>query len=218
MHKLLDEISNRLTIGDSIYCNSIHLLTAYNLKETADHVVKVSSIAMELANNFGVDANKAKLAGILHDIGVIIPNDKKVEIAQLLKIELYSEEKEVPSIIHQRLSKEFAKMFFDVQDDEVLNAISSHTTLRSKPSRLDMIIFLADKISWEQNGKQPFQDLIKKDLKTSLELATFNYINFLLKNEKSLQVVHPWLNEAYNELQKVPSMALSEPVDVINGY
>ncbi len=91
---------------------------------------------------------------------------------------------------------------FGVQDIDVLDAISCHTTLRSHPSKLDMVVFLADKISWDQDGKPLYMDLILKGLETSLEQGTYNFINYLVENKKSLRVVHPWLLEAHNYLLK----------------
>jgi hypothetical protein len=46
MHKLLNEISLRLTTDNSIYDKSIKLLFSYNLTETADHVRNVATLAM----------------------------------------------------------------------------------------------------------------------------------------------------------------------------
>ena len=202
MHKLLDEISLRLITDGSIYDNSIKLLSSFSLIDTADHVENVAAQAMRLASNYGVDVNKAKTAGVLHDISVIIPNENRVEIAELLGIDLYNEEREFPMIIHQKLSKEFAKLYFGVHENDILDAISCHTTLRSKPSKLDMVIFLADKISWDQDGKPPYLDLIMQGLETSLELGTFNFLNYLVENKKNLQVVHPWLLDAHKDLEK----------------
>jgi len=202
MHKLLDEIPSRLQINGSIYDNGIKLLNSFNFTDTADHVKNVASQAMKLACDYGVDTHKAKVAGILHDISVIIPNENRIEIAELLKIDLFDEEKEFPMIIHQKLSKEFAKLYFGIQENDILDAISCHTTLRSNPTKLDMIIFLADKISWDQDGKPPYLDLIMKGLETSLELGTFNFINHLVVHRMNLKVVHPWLLEAHNDLLK----------------
>ncbi len=112
MHKLLDEISYRLKTDGGIYENAIQLLTFFNLVDTADHVKKVASKAVTLGKDYGVDANKANIAGILHDISVVVPNENRIEVAELLGMDLYDEEREFPMIIHQKLSKEFAKLYF----------------------------------------------------------------------------------------------------------
>jgi HD superfamily phosphohydrolase YqeK len=136
----------------------------------------------------------------------------------LFNIDLFDEEIEFPMIIHQKLSKEFAKLYFGVQDTDILNAISCHTTLRSNPTKLDMIVFLADKISWDQEGKPPYLELIMNGLETSLELGTLNFVTYLVENRKSLRVVHSWLLDAYNELSKVPPIVLSDIANVKNGH
>ena len=40
----------------------------------------------------------------------------------------------------------------------ILKAIESHTTLRSNPSKLDMIIFIADKLAWDQPGNHRLKE------------------------------------------------------------
>jgi len=131
------------------------------------------------------------------NISVIVPNEYRVEAAGQIGIKLFKEESEFPMIIHQKLSKEFARLYFGISDEDILDAISCHTTLRSNPSKLDMIIFLADKISWNQEGTPPYLDTVLQGLETSLESGTRNFINYLMDNKKELRVIHPWLIEAH---------------------
>jgi len=202
MHQLLEEVSVSIKNEGTIFDRAIGLFSFYNLPETAEHVQNVASQAAKLASAYGVNAKKAEIAGILHDISVIIPNDKRVDLADSLDINLCDEEREFPMIIHQKLSKDFAIRLFGVKDKEILNAISCHTTLRANPTKLDMIVFLADKISWDQEGLPPYLDQIMKGLDVSLEQGTFNFIDYLMKDKKNLKVVHPWLADAFNHLSE----------------
>lgn len=82
----------------------------------------------------------------------------------------------------------------------VLSAIECHTTLKASPSALDMVLFVADKIEWDQSGTPPYLDRIHHALQHSLEQAAFAYLSFLWEQREKLRVVHPWLKEAYEYL------------------
>ncbi len=79
------------------------------LSETAAHVGAVADEAMRLAAIFGVSQPKAELAGLLHDISAVIPNEHRVQAARALKIDLLPEEETFPMIIHQKLSVPIAR-------------------------------------------------------------------------------------------------------------
>ena len=66
----------------------------------------------------------------------------------------------------------------------------------SKPSKYEMVLFLADKISWDQDGEPPYIDIIEEGLSISLENACKNYINYVYENNMLL-CPHKWMNEAH---------------------
>jgi hypothetical protein len=45
---------------------------------------------------------------------------------------------------------------FGVADEGILSAVGCHTTLRAGASPLDKVVFVADKIAWDQAGPPPF--------------------------------------------------------------
>ena len=141
---------------------------------------------------------KVYLAGLLHDIGGIIPVNKRVEKAIEYKLDLYDEEIEFPLIIHQKLSKYIARNTLNIKDDCILSAIECHTTLKEKYSAEDLVVFIADKISWDQKRIPPYLNELNNELDKLLENAALYYINFILEN--NIKVVHPWLKLARNNL------------------
>lgn len=106
-------------------------------------------------------------------------------------------------IIHQKLSKEMARDIFGIHDREILDAVGCHTTLRSSATRLDKVLFVADKIAWDQPGNPPYLAEITNEFDKSLEHASFAYINYLWQQREKLRVIHPWLRDAYYELEPV---------------
>lgn len=175
-------------------------LVEQNCLKTYDHCISVGDYAFELGENYLDEPDKARIAGYLHDISAIYPNDQRVDVAKKMGIDLYKEEIELPMIIHQKISKEIAFNEFNVTDPVILSAIECHTTLKEDYSDLDLVVFIADKIKWDQQGKPPYIAGLMTALDRSLEAAAYYYIDYLLKHD--ILVIHPWLNEAHGKLKQ----------------
>lgn len=182
--------------------NDIHSLLVMNrCADTADHSIRVGEEARKLALMFGANPESAEIAGWLHDISALIPNQERIMVARHLDIDILPEEEAFPMIIHQKLSRYMARDIFDMTDPEILDAIGCHTTLRAQSTLLDQVLFVADKIAWDQPGKAPYLDDLLHNLDKSLEHAAFSYIRYLWERRHRLRVVHPWLIEAYEDLK-----------------
>ncbi len=169
--------------------------------ETYFHCIEVGDYAYELGKAYLINPKKAQIAGFLHDISAIYPNNFRVRVAQDHNINLVPEEIEFPMIIHQKLSKLIAQEGFGISDPEILSAIECHTTLKPNYSTLDLVLFVADKIKWDQKGKPPYLNGLLRALDSSLEDAAYYYIDYILNND--IKVIHPWLIAAYKELKVV---------------
>ncbi|MED2011535.1 MULTISPECIES: bis(5'-nucleosyl)-tetraphosphatase (symmetrical) YqeK [Bacillus cereus group] len=178
-------------------------LLKYNKELTYKHSIRVAKEARKIAITYHVNEEKAALAGYLHDISAIFPNEDRVAVAEEFGIEILQEEREFPMIIHQKLSKVIAKEIFKVDDEEILNTICCHTTLRKLATKMDLVLFVADKIEWDQNGAPPYLVEVKKELEKSLEHAAFAYISYLWDRKDTLKVIHPWLDDAYWQLKEI---------------
>ncbi|MGG5341380.1 bis(5'-nucleosyl)-tetraphosphatase (symmetrical) YqeK [Enterococcus sp. AZ192] len=165
---------------------------------TYHHCMSVGEYAYRLGEKTLNDPNKAKIAGFLHDISATYPNDQRVDVAKKLEIPLCKEEIKFPMIIHQKISRQMALDIFKITEPEILSAIECHTTLKGGYSDLDLVVFVADKIKWDQTGEPPYLDGLIAALDQSLEHAAYYYIEYLLNND--IKVVHPWLMDAYREL------------------
>jgi predicted HD superfamily hydrolase involved in NAD metabolism len=173
-----------------------YFLVLLGYPKTANHCAAVAAKARELANKFGSDPFRAEQAGYLHDISAVIPNEKRIDFAQSQSVEVLGEEIIYPMIIHQKLSVVLAREIFGVTDNEVLSAIGCHTTLKANPTLLDKVVFLADKIAWDQDGSPPYLTEIITAMDVSLDNAVLEYLNYLWERRNQLKVIHPWLVEA----------------------
>jgi predicted HD superfamily hydrolase involved in NAD metabolism len=202
MIEVFNSLINDFNFTGNLQKDTYNFLIKHNRYTIAEHSIRVARKSKVLAKKFGANESMAEMAGLLHDIGGVYPNEIRIEIANRLGIEVLEEEEQLPLILHQRISKVMAKEIFNINDFEILNAIECHSTLRASASLMDMILFVADKVEWDQNDLPPYIDRVEKALNESIELAAFEYIRFLFESKESLKVVHPWLKEAYLDLGK----------------
>lgn len=111
-----DEIFEELLLGfnleNDILNDSINFLTFHNKDKVAEHSQKVATAAGKLAEKFGIDKDKALIAGLLHDIGNVIPYENMDKTSIDLGIEVFLEERMFLPILHQKLSKAMAEKIF----------------------------------------------------------------------------------------------------------
>jgi len=139
-------------------------------------------------------------AGRQHEISEVAPVHGHLAAARALGLEILPEEASAPVLIHQKLSAVMAEQVFGVRERQVLDAISCHTTLRAHSTRLDKVLFVADKLAWDQPGEAPFAKDMRASLKISLERAVWVYLDYLWQRRQTLPAIHPWMAAAYREL------------------
>ena len=115
-------------------------------------------------------------------------------------MEIDAAEEKYHFLLHQRISRLIAQEEYNINDIEILDAIECHTTLKKNASMYDKIIFIADKISWDQEGVPPYYDLIQSKVMDSLDKACYAFIKYQFDN-KLLLMPHQWLIEAFDELK-----------------
>ena len=110
------------------------------------HSLCVSFCARELAGIYHVSEEKAALAGLLHDCAKCIPLEEMQNFIQAGKqdvdVEIYGN----GNLLHGYAGAVRANREFHTEDEEILDAIRTHTTGRPGMSTLEMILFLADKM------------------------------------------------------------------------
>ena len=170
---------------------------------TARHCAAVAAEARGLALRFGADAGQAETAGWLHDISAVIPDAQRVAAARELGVEVLPGEEACPMLLHQKLSAVLARELFGVTGAGVLSAIGCHTTLRAGASALEKVVFVADKVAWDQAGEAPYHPALRAALDVSLDAAARAYLDHIWERRRELRVVHAWAKAAYAELAGV---------------
>lgn len=154
-----------------------------NLKESRFiHTLGVVSVAKKLAENNGVDIEKAEIAALCHDIAKNIPVDEMEKIIKDKKIILTEDEKNTKELWHSILAPVLAKEKLKIEDEEILSAIRWHTTGKENMSKLDKIIYIADMIepSRKFDGVEEIREATIKNLENGVLLGLTQSIKFLL--------------------------------------
>ena len=154
------------------------------------HTIDVADTAVEMANAFNVNPNKAYLAGILHDCA------KNLDDLELLALCADNDEKVTqieqnrPFLLHSKAGVIVAKTRYHITDEEVLAAIRWHTTGKAKMTDLEKIIFAADYIE-PGRDKQPrldyLRDLATKDLDLLVKSILEDMVDYLKNNNDEIE-------------------------------
>lgn len=173
-----------------------------NKTHTLEHVEEVAETAIWLARIHGLDVKKVRLAALLHDISAIITPQEMYDLAVARELEIDPAEEKYHFLLHQRISKIIANENFGIRDPDILDAIECHTTLKKNANKYEKVIFIADKISWDQKGLPPYYDALKSMVTESLDAACLYFIKYQFDNNLLL-MPHRWIIEAYENLNSI---------------
>ncbi|OPZ77114.1 MAG: putative nicotinate-nucleotide adenylyltransferase [Alphaproteobacteria bacterium ADurb.Bin438] len=178
-------------------------LLKFDRKDVLQHLFNVIDELEFIKKTYGYVEKESYCACLLHDIGKAIKDEMAVEFCLKHDIEMLEIEKKVPAILHQKTSEYIAKNTFKVTNEIVLDAIRHHTTLKANPSRCNIELFIADKMSFKDNEYIEVADKMKYYLKVSKELAIFTYLKELHEKQNDLNIYHPQTHEAYLYFKKL---------------
>ena len=164
------------------------------------HSVNVSKAAEMLAVRYGVDTEKAKVAGLLHDVCKEMDEKTLSKLLSEAKPELFNAFKGFPfKLYHGPAATVYLKKEFGIDDEEILNAVCFHTTGRPNMTTMEKIIFVADAISDEREF-----DNLKKLQELALEsinlVAIQKCIWAIQKCINKRITLHPYTVATYNDM------------------
>lgn len=110
------------------------------------HSLGVSYTSASLAMCYGFDVRKAEITGLLHDCAKFLSNDEMLERCEKYGIKIEESERVSPGLLHAKLGAYFTKVEYGCDDDEILSAITYHTTGKPNMTLLEEIVYVADYI------------------------------------------------------------------------
>ena len=111
-----------------------------------EHTLGVEYTACCMAYRYGADPTRTRIAALLHDCAKYIPSQMKIRECEAAGYQPSQAERKNPELLHARLGAIYARNKFGVEDEEILSAITWHTTGKPNMSLMDKIIYIADYI------------------------------------------------------------------------
>lgn len=170
-----------------------------------EHSLGVEYTAGTMAFVHGVDYEKALIAGLLHDCAKYVPNDKKISKCEKRGILISECEYKNPELLHAKLSAVYAKEKYGVTDEDILSAITYHTTGRPAMTTLEKIVYIADYI--EPNRTElPEMDMIRQEAYSDLDQCLLhilhNSVYYLCKKGAAVDPITKKTYEYYSHLRQ----------------
>jgi predicted HD superfamily hydrolase involved in NAD metabolism len=160
--------------------------------ERFEHIQRVADLAREIALANGLDAKKAYLAGILHDVARDMSNE------ELLRLAPPESEQDVkhPLSLHGRAARTVLERW-GVTDPDILDAVEEHTTGPRDGKPLSVCVYVADVSEPGRGVNDHIRELAFTNLERAYTEALFCKVRYLQFKGKS---VHPRTMAAYERL------------------
>ena len=165
------------------------------------HSVAVANTSMCLAARFGVDLEKAYIAGLLHDNAKCIDYDRQIKMCREMSVEITDFELKNPYLIHGKLGAHLLKTEFGIDDRAMAEAIKWHTTGKPSMNKLESIVFIADYIEPMRHRAiniDEIRALAFDDLTAAVKQILSDTIAMLKKNNRPVDPVAFKAYEYYN--------------------
>lgn len=136
------------------------------------HVLGTEREAVRLAERYGADVTKARIAALLHDCTKKLDMDEQLALCRQYAIPLDELEQKALKLLHSKTGAAIARDVF-AADDEIYNAILYHTTGKPDMTLLEKIIYLADYIEPTRDfpGVETLRRTVYEDLDRGLLLG-----------------------------------------------
>lgn len=150
------------------------------------HTAGVAQTAKLLAQRFGVDEEKAEIAGWVHDIAREWHRERLIQYAE--SIEVPSGFGLIPTLLHGPIAAHLLEQQFGYADEDMANAIRYHTTGRMAMSPLEKVLCLADAIEPGRNypGVDELRRIAEEDLDLALARSLDGVITYLIQQQAQI--------------------------------
>lgn len=161
------------------------------------HSMCVAEKAVELAKIYGVDEEKAYLAGVLHDIMKEESLDRQREIIEENGYKMTPLEIDNKNIYHQMSGAQYVKNYLNITDEDIIGGIRYHTTGRANMTTFEMLVYLADFTSADRN--YPDVDKMRQETNKGLLNGMLYSLRYTIVNLASQnKQIHPDTLHCFN--------------------
>jgi predicted HD superfamily hydrolase involved in NAD metabolism len=155
------------------------------------HSLNVADTAVELSLRFAPElAEKAELAGIVHDHAKRFSPAELIELAVRLDIEITPGERVLPALLHGKVGAALLAQRFGVADPGIAQAVADHVTGRPGMEQLSRILYVADQAAADREfpGVDELREAAKHDLDEAVFLVVKHKLAYVLLKSRPVEL------------------------------
>jgi predicted HD superfamily hydrolase involved in NAD metabolism len=166
-----------------------------------EHIERVEDEAVRLAAVHGVNEERARLAALGHDLVRHKKGKELLDLAAAYSLQPDAVERAAPVLVHGPVAAAMLARDHGVEDSELLAGIDCHTTARAGMTKLEQVLFVADKVEPHKLAKEAGLAEVKRLAEDDLDAAVLRYLDLNLQEaiRRGWQV-HVRSLEARNQL------------------
>ena len=165
------------------------------------HIYRVRDIARELAHHHGIDAERASLGMLAHDVARAMGDQELINRADELGLPIGLVERLAPVLLHGPVGAEILQREDGLTDTDLYQAVYWHSTAHPSLDSLGKVVFLADKLDPEKIRYYPYLPLLWELALQDLDRAVLEFLTRETSSRVSRgELVHLATVEARNSL------------------
>lgn len=169
------------------------------------HCLRVEALAGDLAAAHGVDVERTRMAGLLHDYCRAMDHADLLVESVRVGIEVTEIELREPYLLHARLGAVLLREEQGIDDYEILQAVASHTLGSEHMGLMDACVFLADHL--EPGRRKSYVGTLRELAMTDLWGATRQlFAAIICRTIEKGKPIHPIGASAWNSLIRSPRL------------
>jgi predicted HD superfamily hydrolase involved in NAD metabolism len=162
------------------------------------HILRVEKMCLDLAARHQLDAEKAAIAGLMHDLAKFFKPDRLLTMAKADGLLLDPIDEANPHLLHAEVGAIVARDEFGIRDDDVLDAIRNHTLGQPGMGLISCVVYLADGLE-PGRGHTPELDELRRVSRQDLIEATWKAADYSIRHLiHSRFLIHPRTVETRN--------------------
>lgn len=165
--------------------------------ERYKHIQGVANTSRKLAIRYHLSADKAELAGWLHDCAKELSRNEMLDWINKSPFRLDNAEKKLPALWHPHAGAAIALRKWKIKDVQILDAIRCHNLGNSAMSPLAQIVFVGDFVEPGRTfkGVSSVRSVALRNLNDAILMKCSMTISYLLSQNMK---VHGRLLETWN--------------------
>ncbi len=187
-----------------------YLAIKFMTPQRYEHTVSCVNFGLRLAKRHNANSEKVQIACWAHDLFRDFNAKILLRIALSYGININDYELAKPFLLHGKVSAEYIRRRFGIEDEKLLLAIAYHTSGHKCFDITGKILFLADSLEEGRNYEnvEKLRQLALQDIEEALLQVLQNKICYAIKRG---YILLPDTIETWNELVKKEKLGCFEP-------